>query len=161
MQFCLPSGHNHKEIHICLHRLDIKIHKTQIHMQIHAVTILLLCTKGAQIPGARPLGGVNFVRWPQIFVGPQYGTCFKSPFRRLEIRGFLVIFIKSAHSCFSFQSALQKLPTLQDLLSHTIPRTQIRYRECHFHLKYSRVSHRLTTNCKKMKCTGMSFPPGA
>jgi hypothetical protein len=35
--------------------------------------------KGEQIPGARSPWPLNFVRWPLIFVGPDYGTCFLSP----------------------------------------------------------------------------------
>ena len=36
-------------------------------------------TEGAQIPGARPLGQLNFVIWPRISVGPLYGSCYTSP----------------------------------------------------------------------------------
>jgi len=37
-----------------------------------------------QIPVGRSLGGWKFASWHLIFVGPQYGTCFMSPFWRLE-----------------------------------------------------------------------------
>ena len=49
-------------------------------------------SRGAQIQGARSRGGLNFVRWRRILVGPQYGTCFVSPFWWLEFSGDSGIF---------------------------------------------------------------------
>ena len=36
----------------------------------------LLMARGAQTPLARTLGGLHFIRWLLIFVGPECGTCF-------------------------------------------------------------------------------------
>ena len=40
--------------------------------------------RGAQIADTRSPGQLNFVLWLLISAGPQYGTCFMSPFWRLE-----------------------------------------------------------------------------
>ena len=50
--------------------------------------------RDAQIPGARPLGRMDFVRWRLIFVGHQYGTCCVSSVWRQEFRGGFCTFEK-------------------------------------------------------------------
>ena len=42
---------------------------------------------------------LNFVPCRTIFVGPDYGTCFMSPFWPLEFLDCYWIFAKSAQSC--------------------------------------------------------------
>jgi hypothetical protein len=54
------------------------------HQQSCIHTSLHLEFGGAQIPVVRSSGQVNFVRWRLIFVGPQHGICFMSPFWGLE-----------------------------------------------------------------------------
>ena len=53
--------------------------------------------RGAQIPGAKSPWRLHFVRWCLIFVDPQYGTCFMSPFWRLEFWGVSDFFGKFVH----------------------------------------------------------------
>jgi hypothetical protein len=42
-------------------------------------------TRGAQIPGIKSSGRLNFAGWHLIFLCSLYGTCFMSTFWRLEI----------------------------------------------------------------------------
>jgi hypothetical protein len=42
------------------------------------------CKKDPKIPGARPLGGLNFVPWRPMFLAPHYGNYFMPTFWRLE-----------------------------------------------------------------------------
>jgi len=53
-----------------------------------------------QILGTRSQWQLNCVQWHVIFVGPQYGTCFMSPFWCLEFWGGLYIFTQFLHPCF-------------------------------------------------------------
>ena len=54
----------------------------------HVYIYICMCTytliRVAQILGARLHGLPNFLWWHLILVGPQYGTCFRWPFWRLE-----------------------------------------------------------------------------
>lgn len=56
---------------------------------------LAVNTEGTQIPRAKSPGRLNFVRWPVIFVGSQYGTCSMSSFWNLEFWGVAWIFGES------------------------------------------------------------------
>jgi hypothetical protein len=51
------------------------------------------------------LGQLHFVGWHPIFVGPQYGTCFKSPFWRLKVWGGAQNFGKFVHSYATCQAS--------------------------------------------------------
>jgi len=53
---------------------------------------------GAQILGVRSLWGLNFVRWPLIFLGPYYGMFFVSPFWCLEFWGGCYTFGTFVHA---------------------------------------------------------------
>jgi hypothetical protein len=53
----------------------------------------------AKIQRARSQWRLHFVPWGPIFVGPQYVSCFKSPFWRLEISGGSWIFGRVLRSC--------------------------------------------------------------
>jgi hypothetical protein len=55
----------------------------------------ILLPSGAQIPG------LSFLRWRLVFEDSQYGTCFMSPFWRLEFGGGSKISEKCVHPSFS------------------------------------------------------------
>jgi hypothetical protein len=59
--------------------------------------IYIYIYRGAQISGTWPLRRLMFLRWRLICVCPQYGTCFMSPFWRLEFWGGSQIFGKSMY----------------------------------------------------------------
>jgi hypothetical protein len=61
-----------------LQNRDMGIKLDQDHSEISVCSHILQC-KGAQIPGARSPGHLNFVRRCLIFVSPQYGCCFMCP----------------------------------------------------------------------------------
>jgi len=46
-----------------------------------------VCVSGVKIPGTRSPGRLHFFRWFEIYVGPQDGSCSRSPFWRLEFWG--------------------------------------------------------------------------
>jgi hypothetical protein len=64
--------------------------------------------RGVQILGAISPWRLNFVRWRQVFVDPQYWTCFTSPFWHIEFRGSSKFFGKlveklvNCHKILSF-----------------------------------------------------------
>jgi len=46
---------------------------------------ILVAGTDAEVPGAGSRGRLYFVGWHLVLVGPQYGTCFISFFRRPEL----------------------------------------------------------------------------
>jgi hypothetical protein len=65
-------------------RVVIKSQSILMKTQLFLFFSRMIQNRGAQIPGARSSWWPNFVRWHLTFVGPQYGTCFMSPFWHLE-----------------------------------------------------------------------------
>jgi len=57
-------------------------------------------TRGAQITSARSPWQLNILECCLVFVDPQYGTCFLSPFRRLELWGDSQIYEQLVHPWF-------------------------------------------------------------
>ena len=61
-----------------------------VHIQYPCIPLYGHCPyngRGAQVPGAMSSWGLQFVRWHEISVGPQYGTCCMSSFWRLTFCG--------------------------------------------------------------------------
>jgi hypothetical protein len=54
--------------------------------------ILDILSQEFKNPGRQAAVAKNFLRWRLIFVDPQCGTCFMSPFWRLESSGGVCIF---------------------------------------------------------------------
>jgi hypothetical protein len=65
-------------------------------------TYICIYSRAAQVLGARWRGQLNILWWHLIFVGPWYGTCFRSPFCHLEFWSGIKIFGKFVHSWCSF-----------------------------------------------------------
>lgn len=80
---------------IVVRKSDYELHVDKQFLRSHT----MLCVSGAQILGARSPWRLHFVRWRQIFLGPQYeyGTCFMSPFWCLELWGGGFVFRKFVH----------------------------------------------------------------
>lgn len=59
----------------------------------------LICVMYILRRGCTNSGRPNFVRWSLMFVGPQDGTCFMLPCKRLEFLGGFLIFWKIVELC--------------------------------------------------------------
>jgi hypothetical protein len=65
------------------------------------ILFLVIYGSGVEIPSAKTPGPLNFLVWGQIFVGPQYGTCFISHFWGLKILSWFQDFWKSCANMIS------------------------------------------------------------
>ena len=67
---------------------------------------VFLLPEGSKNHGRCSHGRLNFVLWDLVSASSQYGTCFKSPFWRLEYLRGLRIFGKLVNPCINTKQCL-------------------------------------------------------